>query len=223
MSQLQTSAAIEEYLEMIYRLSQEAEPVPLSALAEWFRISPVSVNEMVRKMAGRGLVRYEPYRGVSLTPQGRSRAETMVRRHRLWERLLTDVLDYPWDQVHEEACRLEHATSTELEKHLAAYLARPHTCPHGMPLPGESSAALDTSLPLDALAIGQSARVVAVTDEDAAFLSALGHAGLRPGAVVRVVYREPAIHSLICVVDEVTTTLWDNVASKILVMPLAAA
>lgn len=223
MSQPKASAAIEEYLETIYRLSREAEPVPLSALAEWFGISPVSVNEMVRKMADRGLVSYEPYRGVSLTPQGRSRAETMVRRHRLWERLLTDVLDYPWDKVHDEACRLEHATSAELEKHLAAYLAGPRTCPHGMPLPGESSAALDASLPLDALAVGQSARIVAVTDEDAAFLSVLDHAGLRPDAVVRVVHREPATHSLICLVDDVATTLWDNVASRVLVMPLAEA
>lgn len=221
--QPQTSAAIEEYLETIYRLSQETEPVPLSVLAEWFAISPVSVNEMVRKMAERGLVSYEPYHGVSLTPQGRSRAETIVRRHRLWERLLADVLGYPWDQVHEEACRLEHATSPELEEHLASYLAEPSTCPHGMPLPGESSAALDTSLPLDALAVGQPARVVAVTNEDTAFLGALDRAGLRPGAVVQVLHREPAIQSLTCVVDDVKTTLWDRIASRIMVIPILEA
>ena len=192
MSNKLTSSAIEEYLEAIYRLSRQESPVPLGRLARHLDISPVSANEMVRKMSDQGRLIYQPYAGVSLTSQGRTEAKAIVRRHRLWERMLTDVLGMPWHLVHQEACRLEHATSEMLESHLAAFLQQPQSCPHGQPLPGSQSIEKQR-LPLTSLESGQRAELVSVLNEDAEFLRALDQAGLRPGVIVEMIRVQPAL------------------------------
>ena len=128
------SENIEEYLETICKLEQAASPVATSALARQLGISPASVSEMAMKLAEQGLVTREPYKGVALTAKGKHQALILIRRHRLWERFLTDVRGLPWDQVHEEACRLEHVTSRQVEERLAQLLGEPETCPHGYPI-----------------------------------------------------------------------------------------
>ena len=218
MSETKTSPAVEEYLEVIYRLTEKGDPAPLTLLAERLAISSVSANEMVRKLAERGLVTYEPYKGVSLTPSGRQQAQSMLRRHRLWERFLTDILGFPWSQVHEEACRLEHATSNLLEEYLTAYLSQPSSCPHGIPFPGGESS-LEESVTLAELPAKQSGRVVAVMNEDAAFLSALERAGLKPGAWVEMAQVEPAMHSVTVRIAGERSTIAEAVAAQIRVIP----
>lgn len=182
------SESIQEYLEAIYKLTGEMEqPVALSTLAQQLQISPVSVNEMVRKLVEQGLALYVPYKGVSLTTEGRAQALRVIRRHRLWERFLTDVLGLPWHQVHAEACRLEHATSPLLEERIAQYLDQPRTCPHGNPIPtvaGEMTT--EAGRPLAELEPGQEGVVLYVADEDPELLHYLDSLGLRPQAAVLV-------------------------------------
>jgi DtxR family Mn-dependent transcriptional regulator len=216
------TTAEEEYLEAIYRLVGQTDPVPLGRLAEELDYSPVSVNEMVRKMADKDLVHYTPYAGVSLTTRGRQRAEQMLRCHRLWERFLTDVLGVPWDRVHDEACRLEHVTSDLLETYLVAYLHDPDTCPHGRPLPGMSGQP-DEAISLDQLERLQTGRVLALLREDQAFLSVLGREGLRPGAIIEVREKQPELGMMRLQIGEESVSLAPDVARQILVLPLPEA
>jgi DtxR family Mn-dependent transcriptional regulator len=136
--------AVEEYLETIYEL-EEAGIVPMRArIVERLGVSAPSVSETVKRLEREGYLTLEPRsRAMVLTETGRKYATDMVRRHRLAERLLVDVLHVPWHQVHEEACRLEHAISDNLERHLVALLDDPGTCPHGNPIPGSARALPD--------------------------------------------------------------------------------
>jgi DtxR family transcriptional regulator, Mn-dependent transcriptional regulator len=133
--------AVEEYLETIYEL-EEAGIVPMRArIVERLGVSAPSVSETVKRLEREGYLTLAPgSRAMVLTETGRKYATDMVRRHRLAERLLVDVLHVPWHQVHEEACRLEHAISDNLERHLLALLDDPATCPHGNPIPGSARA-----------------------------------------------------------------------------------
>ena len=172
------SASIEHYLKTTYQLGGEDQPVSLPVLAKELAISPVSANEMVKKLVKRGLVTYERYKGVTLTPGGRAWALTVTRRHRLWERFLTDVLGLDWDHVHEEACRLEHATSPLVEERLAQFLGWPETCPHGYPVPtSEGEIAREAGVPLSEMEPGARGVVLNVPEEPE-LLQYLGSLGL---------------------------------------------
>jgi DtxR family Mn-dependent transcriptional regulator len=116
---------MEEYLQAIYQLQAEDSPVRTTKLAVHLRIAPASVTGMVRKLHLRGLVEHVPYQGVTLTPDGRQKALHLLRIRRLWELFLVEVLGISWDEVHQEAHRLEHATSDRLADRLAEYLDQP--------------------------------------------------------------------------------------------------
>ncbi len=181
------SAQMEEYMEAIGRLTERGEPVTTSALARECRVAPPTVTEMLRRLADHGLVSYEPRREPALTQAGRDVASSMIRRHRLWERFLHDVLGLEWDKIHEQACQLEHATSPDLERRLALALGESDTCPHGHAIPGEAADGPGAPLlPLSALAPAQMARVVRIMDEEGAVLRRLGACGIRPGARVEL-------------------------------------
>jgi len=215
------SENIEEYLETIYKLEQEVSPVTTSALAEQLGISPASVSEMAGKLAEQGLVTREPYKGVSLTPAGQAQALVVIRRHRLWERFLTDVLGLSWDQVHEEACRLEHATSPLVEERLAQLLGEPETCPHGHPMPTASGEmAVEAGYPLSELTVGQKARILRVPEGDVALLQYLATLELEPQATVRVEAVAPFQGPLTVQVGEARHVLGRELASQIVVRPL---
>jgi DtxR family Mn-dependent transcriptional regulator len=130
------SAKIEEYLEAIYNMDMEGEVVIGARLAEKFGVKAPTVTEMLQRLERAGYVTMDEHRHVSLTPLGVELAEAVLRRHRLTERFLTDMLGMEWHQVHEEACRLEHNISGEVEKRVIAALGHPTTCPHGNPIPG---------------------------------------------------------------------------------------
>lgn len=177
---------MEEYLEAIGKLQERDEPITTSALAKECRVAPPTVTEMLRHLVEHGYIRYQPRRQIELTPEGQALANTMIRRHRLWERFLQDVLGLRWDQVHEQACQLEHATSPDLERRLALAAGDPDTCPHGHAIPGlGETAESTTAIPLSSLLPKQSARVVMV-GEDASLLRRLATLGIIPEAVVQV-------------------------------------
>ncbi len=211
-----TTDSVEQYLQTICKLSSEQSPVALSVLADRLGISSVSTNEMIKKLVARGLVTYEPYKGVTLTAEGQTQALRVVRRHRLWERFLADVLGIPWDRVHEEACQLEHATSALVEEKLAQFLDEPETCPHGYPVAGTNCCCKE-GLPLSKLEPGQRAVILRVAEHDADLLRYLGELGLRPQAVIEVEEVAPFDGPLTVRIGESRQVIGHQVASQITV------
>ena len=129
------SENVEDYLKSIYKLQEGGGRVSTSSLSERLGISAPSVTEMIKKLADEGILTYAPYKGVELTAEGRKRALKILRRHRLWELFLVEVLKYPWHEIHDEADRLEHFTSEKLERRLDEALGFPRTDPHGDVIP----------------------------------------------------------------------------------------
>lgn len=181
----------EDYLKAIYALSGDA-PAATSQIAQRLDLAPASVSGMIRRLSEQGLVDYEPYRGVSLTDTGRRIALRMLRRHRLIEAYLVERLGYRWDNVHEEAERLEHAVSDALVERMAAALGHPRFDPHGDPIP-DSDGVIDEPAytPLARLAPGETAALRRADTSDDARLRYLAGAGLMPGARVTLIHREP--------------------------------
>jgi DtxR family transcriptional regulator, Mn-dependent transcriptional regulator len=183
--------AVEQYLETVLEL-EEAGITPMRArIVERLGVSAPAVSETVKRLEREGYLTLDADRVLHLTESGRAYATSMLRKHRLAEVLLVDVLKVPWPQVHDEACRLEHAISDNLEKHLVALLGDPGTCPHGSPIPGSANAPTESrSLSaLSAVPAGGSC-VVERIDEHLQTLvprmQELEDAGLMPGTPVQV-------------------------------------
>lgn len=180
------SPRIEEYLEYIYKLQEMHEFATTSRLAERLELSPSSVSEMLKQLEQKGLVKYAE-KGVVLTEEGGLEAKKVIRRHRLSERLLTDILGFKWDKVHEEACRLEHDISTEMEEKIEEKLGNPKTCPHGYPIPDkEGQVAYGNAVKLSELKANEKGAIISVFEEDAEMLQYLGSLGLYPEVKVEV-------------------------------------
>jgi DtxR family Mn-dependent transcriptional regulator len=206
---------VEEYLESIYKLQQEHRRVSTSSLAEHLKLSAPSVSEMVKKLEGKGLLLHTE-KGVCLTEEGKSIAKKVIRRHRLSERLLTDILGFKWDEVHEEACRLEHAISPEMEDRIAESLGNPTTCPHGHPIPDKDGVLVKEKVrPLSELKASGKGIIVNVFEEDPNMLKYLASLGLIPGVCVRVEEVAPFGGPLIVCVSGSRYALGREVASKI--------
>lgn len=174
---------VEDYLKAIYDLERAGGAAGTNDLAARLRVAPASVTGMVRRLAEQGLLEYERYRGARLTDAGRRAALRTLRRHRVLEAYLATVLGYPWDRVHAEAERLEHAASDELVDRMAAALGDPAFDPHGAPIPTrDGTVAEGSNVRLTDLLAGERARVVRVADEDGALLRQLDAVALRPGA-----------------------------------------
>jgi len=129
------SESIEEYLKTLYKLSQEKKLVSTSSISSELRIAPASVTQMLQRLAKMGLVDYSPYRGVKLTMKGYKRAEKIIRKHRLLERFLYDILNLKEDKIHQQACEMEHALSDDAERALCQLLKQPSYCPDKNPIP----------------------------------------------------------------------------------------
>ena len=173
--------AIEEYLESIYKIEARGIRVIGARLAEDLGVSPPTVTEMLRRLRLEGFVIVSPQKEVRLTASGRETAEVLIRRHRLSERLLTDILGMPWSQAHEEACKFEHVISPQVEARLARALDYPSTCPHGNPIPGSPGKG-ELLVRLSATPIGARAVLRCVEAEDEELLSYVEQLGLLPGA-----------------------------------------
>jgi DtxR family Mn-dependent transcriptional regulator len=186
------SGPVEDYLKAIYDLERVGEPATTNDIALRLGVAPASVSGMVRRLDDQGLITHEPYHGVRLTNDGRRAALRTLRRHRILECYLTEVLGYPWDGVHEEAEQLEHAASEELIERMAAALGDPAQDPHGAPIPTRDGRMEEATLrTLAEVGQGERLRVRRVEDEDAERLRYLAELGIRPGALVRILDKAP--------------------------------
>ncbi|MGH7708019.1 MAG: metal-dependent transcriptional regulator [Vulcanimicrobiaceae bacterium] len=184
--------ATEEYLEAIYRLEREGPGATTSGLAADLGVAPASVSGMLKRLASDGYIEHRARGEAKLTAKGLEVGIRVVRRHRLAERLLTDILGMPWDAVHSDACRLEHAISARVEERLIEVLGDPTVCPHGHPIPpADGSDPPRPGVPLARLPAGAGAVVHGVTEEVPEILRYLAEVGLRPGARVVVFAKAP--------------------------------
>jgi DtxR family transcriptional regulator, Mn-dependent transcriptional regulator len=187
------SPAIEDYAKAIYALElRDKEPVSTNALAERLGVTPASASGMVKRLGELGLVEHQPYRGVSLTPDGRRVALEVMRHHRLLELYLVQSLGVPWDRVHEEAEVLEHVLSEELEELIAAKLGDPTHDPHGDPIPTrELTIEEGPTQSLQALDAGAGGTFARVSDSDPEMLRFLAERGISPGDEFEVIEKQP--------------------------------
>ena len=181
------SRSAEDYLKAIYGLTERGDTASTSAIAEVLAVQPASVTGMIKRLADGELLEHVPYRGVRLTELGVREALRVLRRHRVIETYLCERLGYTWDDVHEEAERLEHAVSDRLVEHMADALHFPSHDPHGAPIPTSSGEIEATDfLTLADAAPGVELRVRAVQDEDPGELRSLEATGLTPGTCLLV-------------------------------------
>jgi DtxR family transcriptional regulator, Mn-dependent transcriptional regulator len=184
--------AMEDYLKVAYRLQSEGGAVTTQRLADELGISGPSVTNMVKRLHELGLVRHTRYHGVELTAAGQKIALEVLRHHRLLELYLAETLGYDWDRVHDEAERLEHHLSEELESRLDSVLGFPTVDPHGDPIPSrEGTIASVSAVRLLDVEPGQAVRVCRVSDRDPDQLRYLGELGLFPGTEVAVLEKLP--------------------------------
>jgi DtxR family Mn-dependent transcriptional regulator len=183
-------------------------------------VSPGTMTAIVKRLAEAGLVDHTPYRGVELTAEGRRWAMTVVRRHRVVERFLADMLGYSWSEADRLAPTFEHELPQEVVDRLYVALDRPSTCPHGFPIPDPESDVLPAMPPLYTLEPGQRAVVALPGSTDPDMVAFLEGMGLRPGVEVEVREKHPFDGPIVLRVDGSDRTLGDKVARQILVRPL---
>jgi DtxR family transcriptional regulator, Mn-dependent transcriptional regulator len=209
----------ENYLKAIFHLEGQEEAVGTNMLAKFLSTSPASVTDMLKKLAEKMLVNYQPYQGVNLTSKGRETALKIVRKHRLWEVFLVNVLHFSWDQVHATAEQLEHVESPELIQKLDAFLGFPKFDPHGDPIPNEEGLLAERlAIPLDQIPIGSTATMAGVLTHNDDFLRFLDKLGLKLGTEITVKDSISFDHSLIIVVAEKEIVLSGEVARMTLVL-----
>ena len=209
------SAVMEDYLKTIYQLQTESgERVKTSEIAEWQEVTPPTVSSMLEKLDERGLIDRKKYGGVKLTPDGERVALEVIRHHRLLEAYLAEQLNYPWSEVHDEACALEHHISEEFEERMVEVLGDPAVDPHGDPIPSSSLEAPETpqTQPIMDYEDGDAVIVRRVNDRDIEVLEYLAERGISPGT--RLIIEEVAPFGMITVTTDIgeKVSLPDHVA-----------
>lgn len=221
---------MEEYLEALFKLSCDEGTLTPTRLSEYLGVTPPTVLDMLRRMESEGFVRYSgaaksgkggregrARRAISLTPKGQRAAKTLVRRHRLSERFLTDVLGLDWESAHREACKLEHVLSPEVEEKLAEMLGNPETCPHGYPIPDENGHIKDEQeiKPLCDFCADEKGCIDRVEEEEPQLLQYLASLGLMPDVDIEVKEVAPFGGPLLVKIGDTQYALGREVASKI--------
>lgn len=212
-----TSATLEEYLETIYKLAERGDVRP-GQIADAMGVSAPTVTATLGRLQSRDLVARTDDGGVELTLTGRQNALDIIRRHRLAERFLVDVLGLSWDEVHDEACELEHALSPKVQEALERFMDNPEVCPHGHPIPSASGViAVQEGTPLCQSGPGDEVEIVRIEDEDGELLSYLSSLGMFPGTTVRVCDVAPFKGPLMVEIGDARYALGREVAEKIVV------
>jgi DtxR family Mn-dependent transcriptional regulator len=212
------SPKIEEYLEAIYKVASREGAAKPAKLAEYMGLTLPTVAEMLRKLEEKKLIKRRQKTDFILTNKGKKEALKLIRKHRLSERFLTDILGLSWDKVHAEACKLEHVLSPEVEESLDKLLREPKSCPHGHPIPDSNGViSAEKTCPLSELAPSQEATVISIQEENPEMLQYLATLGLLPEVKIKVEEVAPFGGPLLIKVGQAIYALGREVASKIMV------
>lgn len=212
------SESREMYLKSIYELSSEGELVAVSLLAKRMGVSPVSANEMIKRLEEHELIEHTPYKGVSLSDTGEKRALIVIRRQRLWGRFLMDHLKIPWSQVYDISCRLEHATGEAVTNSLADYLGNPTVCPHGHPIPeADGSVSIPPAFPLNEISCEVEVEILRIEQPELILCEYLEERGLLPGTILKIVDEAPYNGPLTVLVEGKEIALGREISSRIAV------
>lgn len=206
-----------ESLKAIYRLEQNGTEAHTGALAESLGLSPGTVTATIKRLADRGFVDHMLYKGVRLTPIGQAAAVAAIRRHRIVERFLADMLGYAWNEADRLATSFEHELPQEVEDRLYVALDRPGSCPHGFPIPAPEVGEIPAMPPLYDLEPGDVAVVAVPGSTDPEIVKFLDTLGLRPGVTVEVREKHPFDGPLVLRVDGKDRTVGEKVARHIYV------
>lgn len=217
----QLSESTEMYLKAMVELNY-CDVVAVGRLAERLSVTPVSANEMVRRLGEQGLVTHTPYKGVTLTKRGREAACNVVRRQRLWECFLYDHLKIEWAKLYELACSLEHATAPEVTEALAGFLGNPKTCPRGNPIPDENGICTPVNgTRLSEAVIGETVKVLAVNATATDVLKYLQERKILPGQEIEVLEAAPLQGPLMIRIGGKETALGLQIADFVLVRSIS--
>ncbi len=221
--EIRATATVEEYLEAILNMVSERKTVYAARLTERLHVSAPTVTATLQRMARDGLITTSKHKEIALTGQGTKMAFSIVRRHRLAERLLTDVLKIPWHEAHQEACLLEHAISEKVLESLYQTLGRPATCPHGNPIPVGDILPPIRGVPLDTVAVGETVVVERISEESTRLeelMKFLDRAGIKPEA--RITVKEVADYAgtITVLVEDSPFSLGTKAAALVWVTPL---
>jgi DtxR family transcriptional regulator, Mn-dependent transcriptional regulator len=206
-----------ELLKAIYRRSKDGARVHTGALADALGVAPGTVTALVKRLAERGLLDHNPYRGVELTRPGREVAVAAIRRHRIVERFLSDMLGYAWNEADLLASSFEHELPQEVEDRLYLALDRPASCPHGFPIPARAAVDIPEMPTLYALEPGDVAHVAVPGSTDPQVIEFLDQMGLRPGVEVEVREKHPFDGPLVLRVEGQERTMGEKIANQIYV------
>jgi len=206
-----------ETLKALYRLSSKGSDAHTGALADALGVSPGSATAIVKRLAERGLLNHKLYRGVELTPAGRAAAVGAIRRHRIVERFLSDMLGYAWNEADRLAASFEHDLPKEVEDRLYVALDRPSSCPHGFPIPAPEVGEIPDLPPLYDLEPGEMAVVAVPGSTDPEVVRFLETLGLRPGVRLEVRERHPFDGPIVVRVDGKDRVLGEKIAHQIYV------
>jgi DtxR family Mn-dependent transcriptional regulator len=220
MSTSKITQAIEDYLRTIYALEEEVQPVIAARVAEEVGVTPSTMVSTLRRLEGEGYLKVVRRKEIHLTPEGKQVAERILRRHFLLERFLTDLLGLDWVKAHQEAHRLEHALSQEVEDRLAKLLGYPTTCPHGNPIPSKDAewSPRSKGTPLHKISAGEEVELDHITEggeRDARLLGFLQEHHLVPGTKVRVLDVAPSLGLMSLKVGQDEFSLGIEAAKKI--------
>lgn len=206
----------EEYLESIYRLQHSHGVARTSALVKMLNVAPGTITNTIKRLERDALVTHEPYKGVKLTNTGLRIAVDVLRRHRLSERLLTDILDLDWGTAHEAACKLEHGLTENVTSHLEIVLGHPKTCPHGNPIPSAHGEIIEEkSQPLTQLNRNETGVIAKIEHEEPDILRYLATLNLKPQVSVEIIEKAPFSGPLTLKINGNTHAISRIIAEKI--------
>ena len=209
----------EDYLSVIFKTADSNGEIKANQIAEQLNISSAAVTDMLRKLSNEGYVEYKRYKGTKLTKSGEDYARNMVRRHRIWELFLHQVVGLPWDKVHNEAHNLEHSASDELINKMEEMLDYPEYDPHGDPIPDKNGKLPkgNSGVPLSTINPGKKVKVNRVHDFDSSFLQYVSKIGIELNKEITVVEAMEFDHSLLVEIDKKETSISSKVAANIFV------
>ncbi len=212
------SEQIENYLKNIYKLQSNEGKVTTSSLSERLQVSPASVSEMIKKLAEEGSLTHTPYKGVELTEEGKKLALRIIRKHRLWEMFLAEVLHFGWDEIDQEAERFEHVMSDKMEDKIDEVLGHPLIDPHGDPIPTkEGKIKYEIGSPLSKANEGTTVRVLRVSDSNSEMLQYVSSIGISLNKNILIKQKMSFDNSMLVMINSKEINISSTIAENIFV------